>query len=167
MKKIMFLFLPLLMVGAGCSSTAVETVEIDDAEGVVSEGMVIEGAEGVDDVEVIEEEVEDGEMENSDEDKMVDNTMTEEVSFDLDGFMFGYSVKEIRVKKGQKVTINFNSTEGLHDWVVDEFDAATEKINTGGSTSVTFVVDKEGTFEYYCSVGQHRSSGMVGKLMVE
>jgi plastocyanin len=29
------------------------------------------------------------------------------------------------------------------------------------------VADKKGTFEYYCSVGQHRALGMKGKLVVE
>ncbi|HEY5714693.1 MAG TPA: plastocyanin/azurin family copper-binding protein [Candidatus Gracilibacteria bacterium] len=48
-----------------------------------------------------------------------------------------------------------------------EFDAATEKVNTDGETSVTFVADKKGTFEFYCSVGSHRTNGMVGTLIVE
>ena len=34
-------------------------------------------------------------------------------------------------------------------------------------TFVEFTVDKTGTFEYYCSVGQHRANGMVGNLIVE
>lgn len=36
-----------------------------------------------------------------------------------------------------------------------------------GVTSVTFVADTLGTFEYYCSVGNHRAQGMVGNLVVE
>ena len=38
---------------------------------------------------------------------------------------------------------------------------------TGQIDEVEFVVDKAGTFEYYCSVGNHRQMGMVGKLIVE
>lgn len=91
----------------------------------------------------------------------------DEKTFAIDGFDFGYSDEEIRVKKGDTVTINLTSTDGFHDWVVDEFSASTEKVNTGESTSVTFVADKAGTFEYYCSVGSHRQAGMVGKLIVE
>ena len=34
-------------------------------------------------------------------------------------------------------------------------------------TSVTFIADQEGSFEYYCSVGNHREEGMVGTLIVE
>ncbi len=83
------------------------------------------------------------------------------------GVDFAYDVKEIRVKKGDTVTLNFESEAGFHDWVVDEFSARTEKVRAGGKTSVTFVADKTGTFEYYCSVGSHRANGMVGNLIVE
>lgn len=85
----------------------------------------------------------------------------------LTGKNFSFSENEIRVKKGDKVTIAFESTDGFHDWVVDEFGAATERVSTGGKTEVTFTADKEGTFEYYCSVGNHRALGMVGNLIVE
>ena len=80
---------------------------------------------------------------------------------------FEFSVKEIRVKKGDKVRINFKSTNGFHDWVVDEFNARTAQVNTGGSSFIDFKADKTGTFEFYCSVGTHRQMGMVGKLIVE
>lgn len=74
---------------------------------------------------------------------------------------------ELRVRQGERVRIEFTSTEGYHDWVVDEFDAATEKVWATNSTSVEFVADKKGSFEYYCSVGQHRAQGMWGNLIVE
>ena len=92
---------------------------------------------------------------------------TAEKTFTLDSFNFGYSMEEIRVKKGDTVTINLTNSDGFHDWVVDEFDAATAKIQAGNTTSVTFVADTVGTFEYYCSVGSHRAQGMVGNLIVE
>jgi len=88
-------------------------------------------------------------------------------TFNLEGFNFGYNLSEIHVKVGDTVTINLTSTGGFHDWVVDEFGAATARVNTGETTSVTFVADKAGTYEYYCSVGSHRANGMVGTLIVE
>lgn len=91
----------------------------------------------------------------------------EEKVFTIDAFSFGYSEDEIRVNQGDVVTINLTNSNGFHDWVVDEFDAATEKIQAGDTTSVTFVADQTGTFEYYCSVGNHRAQGMVGTLIVE
>lgn len=88
-------------------------------------------------------------------------------TFTVTGHNFAYSMSEIRVQEGDVVTINFTSTDGFHDWVVDEFNAATARVNTDGSTSVTFVANTKGTFEYYCSVGNHRAQGMVGNLIVE
>jgi plastocyanin len=88
-------------------------------------------------------------------------------TFNMTGKMFAFSETEMRVKKGDKVTVNFESTEGLHDWVVDEFNARTKQVQPGTKTSVTFTADKTGTFEYYCAVGKHRQMGMVGKLIVE
>jgi plastocyanin len=82
--------------------------------------------------------------------------------------MGGLDNPDIRVKKGDIVRIEFTSTQGFHDWVVDEFDAATIQIrDTDESTFVEFVADQTGTFEYYCSVGQHRANGMKGNLIVE
>lgn len=87
--------------------------------------------------------------------------------FTLNAFSYGYSQPVIRVKRGDTVTINLTNGGGLHDWVVDEFGVATERIQAGETTSVTFVADKTGTFEFYCSVGNHRAEGMVGNLIVE
>jgi plastocyanin len=87
--------------------------------------------------------------------------------FDIKGTNYEFDVKEIRVKKGDVVMINFESADGFHDWVVDEFNARTNKVQPGTKTTTTFTADKAGTFEYYCSVGSHRSHGMVGKLIVE
>lgn len=80
---------------------------------------------------------------------------------------FAFNPAEIKVKKGDRVKITLTNTDGFHDWVVDEFNAKTGRINTGQTSSVEFVADKTGTFEYYCSVGNHRQMGMVGKLIVE
>ena len=50
-----------------------------------------------------------------------------EVSYTVLGSNFAYDITEMKVKEGDKVTVTFRSTDGFHDWVVDEFDAATEK----------------------------------------
>ena len=96
-----------------------------------------------------------------------DARSVEEKVFSVSGINYAFNETEIRVKEGDKVTINFVSDEGFHDWVVDEFNAATEKVRPGTPTSVTFTADKAGTYEYYCSVGSHRAQGMVGQLIVE
>ncbi len=83
-----------------------------------------------------------------------------EVSFTLDSFNYGYDQTELRVQEGDTVTITLTNSEGFHDWVVDEFNAATEKIQAGGTTEVTFIADTAGTYEFYCSVGNHRAQGL-------
>ena len=87
--------------------------------------------------------------------------------FNVGGENFSFGVREIRVQEGDTVTVNFTSNGGFHDFSVDEFDARSERVNAGQSSSVTFVADQRGTFEYYCSVGNHRQMGMVGTLIVE
>ena len=87
--------------------------------------------------------------------------------FTIRGGMFWFDPKNITVQKGDTVKIIFTNTEGTHDLVIDEFNVATKKTNAGESDTVQFVADKMGTFEYYCSVGNHRQMGMVGKLVVE
>lgn len=85
----------------------------------------------------------------------------------VEGGMFYFKPNEIKVKKGEKVTITFNNTEGVHDFVIDEFNVKTEKIDAGAKTTVEFTPDKTGSFEFYCSVGSHRQMGMKGTLIVE
>lgn len=81
--------------------------------------------------------------------------------------MDGEDNPTITVNKGDTVRIEFTSTQGFHDWVVDEFNAATQKVQSPDSTFVEFVADQTGQFEYYCSVGSHRANGMWGTLIVE
>ena len=133
--------------------------ETEGMEDVVEATQPVPGSEA-DEMEVIDETVV--------TDTIGDKGGASDIkSFTVDAFSYGYSMEEIKVKQGDTVTINLTNSGGLHDWVVDEFDAATEKISEGGNTSVTFVADKKGTFEYYCSVGAHRAQGMVGNLIVE
>ncbi len=87
--------------------------------------------------------------------------------FKISASNFKYDAAEIRVKKGDKVRIDLNVAQGFHDLVVQQYAVATQKVQSPGNTSVEFVADKEGKFEYYCSVGTHRQMGMVGVLIVE
>jgi nitrite reductase (NO-forming) len=99
-------------------------------------------------------------------------TVEETKTFIINGENFKFTMNglenpDIRVKEGERVKIEFVNEEGFHDWKIDEFNAATEKISAGATSSVEFVADKKGTFEYYCSVGSHRANGMKGNFIVE
>ena len=96
-----------------------------------------------------------------------ENMATTVKTFDLTGKNFEFSMEEILVNKGDTVRITFASSQGFHDWAIDEFNAATDQVNPGTTTEVEFVADQVGTFEYYCDVGNHRQQGMVGKLIVK
>lgn len=93
--------------------------------------------------------------------------VTQVKTFDILGKPFEFSLKEIRVKTGDTVRINFTNTQGFHDWTVDEFNAKTKQLQAGQTDTVEFTADKAGTFEYYCSVSNHRQMGMKGNLIVE
>lgn len=80
---------------------------------------------------------------------------------------FSFSPATITVKKGETVRLTLKNTGGLHDLRIDEFKAATKQLQAGEEETIEFIADKTGTFEYYCSVGNHRAMGMVGKLIVE
>lgn len=74
---------------------------------------------------------------------------------------------KLEVNKGDTVKVTFKNTGGFHDWVLDEFDAQTKQIGAGKEDTVEFVANKAGSFEYYCSVGNHRQMGMKGTLTVK
>ncbi len=80
---------------------------------------------------------------------------------------FKYDKSEIRVNKGDTIRLTLNNSEGSHDVKIDEFDVATKQIQAGSTDTVEFVADKTGSFEYYCSVGNHRQMGMRGTLIVK
>lgn len=88
-------------------------------------------------------------------------------TFEVNGRNFSFSLKEIKVKQGDILKIAFSSQEGLHDFVIDEFDVRTKQIQAGQTDEIQFLANKKGTFEFYCSIGQHRKLGMVGKLIVD
>jgi plastocyanin len=143
------------------------TEDVENTESSTVESQEEESGVAAPDIEVTSEATSDTEVSPEPVSQTAPAVESTSHVFTLDSFSYGYSENEIRVKQGDTVTINLTNSAGFHDWVVDEFAAATEKINVGETTSVTFVADKAGTFEYYCSVGSHRQLGMVGNLVVE
>ncbi len=80
---------------------------------------------------------------------------------------FYYKPNELVVKKGQKIQITLTSVDMMHDFNIDELGVKAPIVKSGNTGTVEFVADKVGTFEYYCSVGQHRANGQVGTIIVE
>lgn len=103
------------------------------------------------------------------EDSPAEEVPVQTKSFTINAFSFGYSIETINVSPGDVVTINLTNSGGSHDWTLDEFSAETNVIGKGGTDSVTFTVPQSAagqTYVYYCSVGNHRSLGQTGNLVV-
>ena len=79
---------------------------------------------------------------------------------------FAFTPSTITVKKGDQVKITYTNGGGTHNFQIDGYNVGTKVIQGGQSDSVSFTADKAGTFEYFCSVGNHRAMGMKGKLVV-
>jgi plastocyanin len=102
----------------------------------------------------------------SEESKLpADTTDASVIKLTADNFTFGRD--EIRVKKGQKLTLSITNAEGFHDLKIDELKVNTGMIPAGQTKDVEIPTDKPGTYEYYCSVGNHRAQGMKGTLIIE
>ena len=96
-----------------------------------------------------------------------DSAMEEEsLPVTVEAGAFYYKPATMTVKKGQKVQITLNSVDMMHDFNIDELGVKSAIVKSGETGTVEFVADKVGTFEYYCSVGQHRANGQVGTITV-
>ncbi|MBI4137513.1 cupredoxin domain-containing protein [Candidatus Roizmanbacteria bacterium] len=118
-----------------------------------------------------DEMMEEGMTEKADENPAMENeeSMMEEdvVEIDMEAGSFSYTPDEITVKQGQTVRINLTAVDMMHDLNIDELNVDGPVVENGQSTTIEFVADQVGEFEYYCSVGQHRANGQVGTLIVE
>jgi plastocyanin len=86
--------------------------------------------------------------------------------FTVRGSNFSFSPATMQVNRGDRVRITFQNQSGTHDLVVNGYNVRTQVLQTGQSETIEFVANQSGTFEYYCSVGQHRAMGMKGTLTV-
>jgi nitrosocyanin len=96
-------------------------------------------------------------------------TMTNENEkvINVEAGSFYFKPDTITVKKGQKVKIVLHAVSMMHDFYIDELNVKSPIVKNGDTGTVEFTPDQVGTFEYYCSVGQHRANGQVGKITVE
>ena len=102
-----------------------------------------------------------------------------------------FEPKNVRIAVGEEVTIALkNRDPSEHDLQVDGLDVevvaggATGDEHGGGgahgdagmiavhteadeTSSITFVADKAGTYEFYCTIAGHKEAGMTGTLTVE
>lgn len=77
-----------------------------------------------------------------------------------------FSLKEMRVKKGDLVRVHATNTKGMHDFVIDEFGIKKE-LPLNEEVTFEFTADKTGEFVFYCSKPGHQAKGQWGTLIVE
>jgi plastocyanin len=90
--------------------------------------------------------------------------------------MAGFSVKEIRAKVGQPLTVQLTSMDnqyhmdggGKHQFAIDAL-SVNITAPPEGTAEATFTPTKPGTYEFYCDIccGGRANPSMVGKLIVE
>lgn len=85
----------------------------------------------------------------------------------VEGSPFKFVPNTITIKKGVSTTLVFKNIEGMHDFVVDDLNIKTKLLQAGTEESVTFTADAVGSYEFYCSVGNHKAQGMTGTIIVE
>ena len=100
------------------------------------------------------------------EDDMIDSDSS---MIDLSMGNFAYSVKEIQASAGETITIRLTNEDGMHDFMIDELKVKSKQLSAGQTQDIEIKIpaDAKGkTYEYYCSVGNHRQMGMSGKLVI-
>lgn len=76
----------------------------------------------------------------------------------------------LTAKAGQPITVTFQNTgQTLHDFSMNEGPAQPVKAlaQPGQTATVTFTIDKPGTYTYFCSQPGHQEAGMKGTLTVQ
>jgi plastocyanin len=176
-KKLLVLILAVFIATliSGCSEVSQEVTheEIghDDSDGHHDEDAKSEISDNSEDT-VDESESEVVEIPLSIEDEKEEVAQAKTVTYVVEGSSFKFMVDgeenpDIKVNVGDTVIIDFTSASGTHDWTLDEFGAQTATVSSGESDTIEFVATETGEFEYYCSIGSHRVSGMEGKFIVE
>jgi plastocyanin len=112
-------------------------------------------------------------------------------SFAVTAKEFGFAPAQLTVTAGQPVELTFQNTGAVeHDWSVREIDLAGNPTATGETGSghmgdmhdapklhvaagpaaqgkLTFTPSKAGTYEFFCTVAEHKEASMVGTLTVK
>ncbi len=148
MKKILFIFGLLILVGGGCvngtDSNPAAQKSVDGFDVQVIDGVEKEFEDGIEIVDVL----------------LGPTVLT--VKMEAGNFFFKPNV--INALKGDEIEVTF-ANEGFHTFAIDAI-GLDEKIEDG--KKITFFAPTEpGEYEFYCSVGNHRAQGQFGTLIVK
>ncbi len=94
-------------------------------------------------------------------------TTNNQTTITIEAGNYYFSPKTIKVSKGSKVTIKMTTKDMTHNFNIDALNVQIPDTSPGQTNSVTFTANQTGSFEFYCSIGNHRKLGQVGTLTVE
>ena len=111
------------------------------------------------------------------QDEITQNTKTDveesenvqEVDYSLKLKNYSFTPDTIEVKAGETIRVKLTNTGGTHDFVIDELNVQSSLLGSGEEEiiEITASADAKGsTYEFYCSVGNHRELGMVGEIKI-
>jgi heme/copper-type cytochrome/quinol oxidase subunit 2 len=90
----------------------------------------------------------------------------QERTFQIDARQFAYSPADLKVNRGDTVTIQLVSTDVVHGLYVDGYGVAVEA-DPGQTATMTFTADQPGSFRFRCNVTCGAIHPfMIGKLTV-
>ena len=75
----------------------------------------------------------------------------QERTFRIEARQFAYSPEELKVNRGDTVTIQLVSTDVVHGLYIDGYGVSVEA-DPGQTTAITFVADEPGSFRFRCNV---------------
>jgi heme/copper-type cytochrome/quinol oxidase subunit 2 len=96
----------------------------------------------------------------------VQSIAPQERTFRIEAHQFAYSPGELKVHRGDTVTLQLVSTDVVHGLYIDGYDLSVEA-DPGQTSTITFVADRPGSFRFRCNVtcgAMHPF--MIGKLSV-
>jgi plastocyanin len=82
---------------------------------------------------------------------------------------FEFSPNQLTAAPGQTIRVLLVNVDGIHDFVIDELGVQTSELTQDQEEVVEITIPEDAagmTYEFYCSVGNHRDIGMVGTLTV-
>ncbi len=84
------------------------------------------------------------------------------------GTIKGIVNPDLKVPENSVVQINLVNGDGaIHDIAIPDFGAKSDHLaGKGASTAIVLRANKNGTFEYLCTLPGHKAAGMFGKLIV-
>lgn len=161
MKKLILL-LSLIFLVSGCISQSEQAIAEETRE---SGETIINSLPTAEEIEsLIQEEIQ-GETESV---TVPEDTESKTVEIDIIARQWEFVPDEITVNEGDTVVLHITSEDVTHGFSLPQFSGASGAINPGEETTIEFVADKAGTYDFHCSIfcGSGHG-GMKGTLIVE